>query len=69
MGFIFFSSASGGRSGGCRGDGDVDDLHSRWLPRRLGLLLEEEGGQICQWWVTVEADGAGFGLEGGALGG
>jgi hypothetical protein len=40
---IFFSSASGGRSGGCRGGSDVDDLRSCWLPWRLGLLLEEEG--------------------------
>jgi hypothetical protein len=69
MGFVFSSSASSGRSGGCRGGGDVDDLHPRWLPRRLGLLLEEEGGQICRWRFTVQADGAGFELEGGALGG
>jgi len=38
LGFIFFSSTSGGRSGGCRGVGGVDDLHSCWLSRRLGLL-------------------------------
>jgi hypothetical protein len=38
LGFVFFSSASGGRSGGCRGGGGVDDLYSCWLSRRLGLL-------------------------------
>ena len=43
MGFVFFSSTSGGRFGGCRRGGGVDDLRSCWLPWRLGLLLEEEG--------------------------
>jgi hypothetical protein len=43
MGFVFFSSASGGRSGGCRRGGGVDDLRSCWLSWRLGLLLKEEG--------------------------
>jgi len=44
LGFVFFSSASGGRSGGCRGGDDVDDLHFCWLPRQLGLLQVGFGG-------------------------
>jgi len=65
MGFIFFSSASGGRSGGCRGGGGVEDLHSCWLPWRLGLLLEEEGaaarGVVHRCWMKKASRSGGVG--------
>jgi hypothetical protein len=35
------------------GGGGADDLHSCWLPRRLGLLLEEEG--VAAWGEGVVA--------------
>jgi hypothetical protein len=72
LGFVFFSSASGGRSGGCRGGDDVDDLHFCWLPRQLGLLQVGFGGDrfapMFRWrpvcaddglWATMELAGGG----------
>jgi len=46
------------------GSSGVDDLHSRWLSRRLVLLLEEKGaaarGEGCRVWFVVEVKSEGI---------